>query len=79
MTVVLAHAEPAQIFEPLTWQKVTELPSMARVVWAVCGNGHRAMLDDHVISADGSVTPSLVCPEPGCGWHENVKLEGWTP
>lgn len=33
---------------------------------------------DHTIAPDGAVTPSLVCPYD-CGFHEHVRLEGWTP
>ena len=42
-----------------------------------CGNGHTAGLSAHVIAADGTVSPSLVCPVAGCGWHEVVRLTGW--
>jgi hypothetical protein len=38
---------------------------------------YAAYLIDHQIAADGTVTPSCVCPRDGCGWHETVKLEGW--
>lgn len=40
--------------------------------------GRFAGLFDHTIAQDGKVTPSAVCPY-GCGWHENIVLEGWTP
>lgn len=34
---------------------------------------------DHFVAEDGTITPSVVCPrEPGCGFHDNVKLVGWT-
>ncbi len=36
-----------------------------------------ASLSGHKIDADGKVTPSLACPEPGCDWHVFVTLEGW--
>ena len=42
-----------------------------------CGNGHVCGLSAHTIAADGTVSPSLVCPVDGCGWHEVVRLEGW--
>ncbi len=34
---------------------------------------------DHSISDDGTVAPSLVCPEPECSWHVFVQLVGWSP
>lgn len=42
-----------------------------------CGRG--ASLSDHEIAVDGKVSPSLVCPHDGCGFHEFVQLEGWKP
>jgi hypothetical protein len=31
----------------------------------------------HKIAADGTVSPSFVCPHPGCGFHEFIVLSGW--
>jgi hypothetical protein len=31
----------------------------------------------HRIAADGTVSPSLVCPYY-CGFHDYVRLVGWT-
>ena len=42
-----------------------------------CPTGHTAMLD-HGIAADGTVTPSLVCPAELCDWHVMARLEGWS-
>ena len=42
-----------------------------------CGNGHVASLALHEIALDGTVTPSLDCPEDGCNWHHHVVLESW--
>lgn len=47
----------------------------ASIVCPKCGQ--EAMLTNHKIGADGAVTPSVVCPR-GCGWHEHVRLDGWT-
>lgn len=35
----------------------------------------------HDIAADGTVTPSIVCPghRQGCTWHVWGRLDGWTP
>ncbi len=49
----------------------------APVVWVSCGGcGAKATLEDHSIAPDGTVNPSLVCPE-GCGWHVFGRLVGW--
>ena len=37
-----------------------------------------ASLTDHEIRSCGVVTPSVVCPRDGCGWHVFVQLEGWS-
>jgi hypothetical protein len=31
----------------------------------------------HEIAVDGTVSPSVVCPN--CDFHDFVKLEGWAP
>lgn len=36
---------------------------------------HIAVLADHTISANGRVSPSVVCPD--CGFHEFLTLAGW--
>lgn len=57
----------------LTW-----LQTKDGKVAIACGNGHMAFLDpEHQIADDGSVTPSLGCPEEGCDWHVFGKLVGW--
>lgn len=45
-----------------------------------CPHGHRRTFGRsvHTILEDGTVTPSAVCTEPGCDFHEWVKLEGYT-
>lgn len=46
------------------------------LVMLQCPNGHCCHLP-HAIAADGTVTPSAVCPVTGCGFHEHLKLDGW--
>lgn len=41
-----------------------------------CPNGHFALLD-HEIADDGTVSPSVVCPWDGCGFHEFIRLLDW--
>lgn len=47
----------------------------ARVWCPECGA--EAGLHDHTIADDGTVEPSVICPHPGCSFHEMVKLDGW--
>ncbi len=63
--------------DPLMYS-VARLESGGATAMMACSNGHVASLSDHEIAADGSVTPSVVCPETGCDFHEYVKLNGWT-
>lgn len=44
----------------------------------ICPNGHEGVLLDHDIAEDGRVSPSVVCPWEGCGFHEHVRLVGWS-
>lgn len=73
---------------PLTWGAmvlitgtVKGIPSLSsrrrRSAIVVCANGHSSTLDGHEISSDGLVSPSVVCPHEGCGWHEYIRLMGW--
>lgn len=58
------------------WHHVV-LDGRATVV-AYCPKcGVEGYLDDHRIAADGTVSPSVVCPREGCGFHDNVSLEGY--
>jgi hypothetical protein len=43
-----------------------------------CGH-HGTVGEGHEVLADGTITPSVVCPWKPCAFHEHVKLEGWTP
>jgi hypothetical protein len=51
----------------------------SQTAWFRCPKGHLGMLSAHTIGADGTVTPSVVCPTEGCGFHEYIKLKDWTP
>ena len=62
---------------PFTWERVTL--DGVRSAAAYCVNGHFAVLSAHEIAPDGTVTPSVVCPEDECDWHEMVRLDGWEP
>ncbi len=48
-----------------------------RTARAVCPNGHVALLTDHEIADDGTVTPSVVCDQGVCDWHEDIQLMDW--
>jgi hypothetical protein len=39
--------------------------------------GNLAVLIDHDIAKDGTVTPSVVCPNGNCAFHDYVRLDGW--
>lgn len=47
----------------------------ALVACPLCGNV--SSLSDHTIDNEGVVTPSLICPYPGCSFHEHVILQDW--
>jgi hypothetical protein len=63
---------------PNTWRIIVQGPDRRPVgATYVCPNGHYGSLLDHKIAADGTVSPSVVCPTNGCGFHDMVKLAGW--
>lgn len=43
-----------------------------------CSEGHGLTLRGHSISPEGNVSPSVVCPHPGCRFHVYVRLENWS-
>lgn len=70
------------------WYRETidpELRAEAPAIYAgyqatlVCPKGHACWLRIHHIAADGSVSPSAVCPIAGCGFHDFIKLLDWDP
>lgn len=42
-----------------------------------CENGHQADIRNHTVSEDGTVTASLLCHNPECGWHVMGRLLDW--
>jgi hypothetical protein len=62
------------------WFKLAE-NKYGGIAYVSCVNGHVCLLSSriHAVAADGTVSPSLVCPAKGCVGHEHVKLDGWGP
>lgn len=46
-----------------------------------CGAHLMLSREQHKIGADGTITPSLVCPNAraGCTWHVFARLDQWPP
>lgn len=58
-----------------TWKEMRAVD--VRHVFVSCpGCGQSASMSDHTIAADGTVTPSVVCPFE-CGFHDMVRLRDW--
>lgn len=81
--MVTLHPAPETLPPPgwcpaLTWARATDTRGG---VLLSCANGHEGYLDpkQHTVAADGTVTPSAVCPVKGCTWHEFIRLGGWAP
>lgn len=47
----------------------------ANVTCPVCGNTFS--LSNHTITSNGNVSPSVICPQPGCTFQEYIHLDGW--
>lgn len=61
----------------LTWFMLDDTDTGEEEAFMSCSNGHVASFDDHDISEDGTVTPSVQCPVEGCDFHKYVRLQGW--
>jgi hypothetical protein len=72
---------PKGDWEPGTWSGMDtsqySFVDADRSANMVCTNGHQLSLINHKISSDGTVSPSVICPEKGCDYHEFITLEGW--
>ena len=78
MTITVGRRDASMSRDaPLTWRPVRIGSSERFTAMVVCANGHSGLLEDHEIGPDGTVSPSLVCPEVGCPWHETIRLDGW--
>jgi len=65
--------------EPDTWNYLKESGNSKLSATFTCPNGHLMVLIDCTIDDDGLVHPDIKCPEKGCDFHEQIKLEGWDP
>ena len=77
---VIRHSKGEDVWltEPGTYRRAKVDGRMtATMSCPTCGQV--ASLSGHTINPGGHVNPSLVCPYEGCGFHEYVTLEGWTP
>jgi hypothetical protein len=71
------HSMPqSNDYKPGTWKGLkTGAERSASFTCPLCRQ--TGVLTNHTISAEGVVTPSLVCPTSGCTFHEFIELEGW--
>ncbi len=58
-----------------SWWRASLSPIVVSLKCPSCG---RSMCIPHAIAADGTVTPSVICPYENCGWHVFVRLGGWS-
>lgn len=67
------------------WYMFIFPPPDDNVVVIVCPNNHHSRLNrasrdgGHKIDAQGNVTPSCICGETGCNFHETVTLSDYVP
>jgi len=82
---VLTRAEREATSQPGQWWaglSGVDRPRWVSVRCPLCGKSasiSRPGGEGHQIAADGTVTPSLVCPHEPCTWHVMAKLAGWIP
>lgn len=60
------------------WQPITHNGEKSALVYCPsCGGFRASLVGTHEISDDGIVTPSLVCGNDACNFHEQIKLQDW--
>lgn len=60
--------------------KIGEYVITDKSIFLRCGGCKEILtIDHHTVKADGTISPSVVCPyiEEGCNWHVMMKLEDW--
>lgn len=62
--------------KPGTW-KGYRVPAAITILF-MCPNGHIGSLADHTIGEAGIVSPSVVCPQEGCTFHQWICLGDFT-
>lgn len=76
--IVAPKANAWSDLAPGMWYR-TAMKDGTRTAWFRCANGHYGALTDHEVARDGTVSPSVECPEKECTFHETVRLEDWEP
>ena len=77
MTFRLSKSEktPGGVMNTATWRKIVGRSVVVKC--PRCAQIAHISTEDHEIRDDGTVHPSLVCPNPTCDFHEFVQLEEW--
>jgi hypothetical protein len=80
-TMMKIARDTTGVLPPLTWRSWDSSKHISarqdKTADMSCDKGHSFTLMNHSISPEGSVSPSVVCPEISCRFHEYVILEGW--
>jgi hypothetical protein len=63
---------------PMHWAPCHPLAFRRFKASMTCPHGHGLTLRGHSIAQNGEVSPSVVCPFPGCNFHEYVRLDRWS-
>jgi len=74
--IALTKTDKLTSAEPGTWS-ANEIDGKKVTVMSCPKCGKLGSLNDHTIDDKGRVTPSVICPESACGFHDTVKLLGW--
>ena len=59
------------------WDRFEHLPGKRTAAIACPMCDHLFSVVNHQITADGSCSPSVVCPHRDCTFHQFVQLLGW--
>lgn len=58
-------------------QNGTYFVGYAQKIWFTCPRCGLLGVLDHEVADDGVVSPSVVCANPDCDFHDQIQLEDW--
>ena len=77
----LRKAQDGEKWEPIPniwWWNGALHADGRRAILVTCSQGHRCCIGHvHYVAADGTVTPSFICPT--CSEHTMLRLLDWAP
>ena len=78
MTVILIRAMNGGL-APGQWSKTSCKQNIFKARISCPNCGLTGPLLNHDVASNGSVAPSVECPNLECGFHDHIVLDQWEP